>query len=559
MVAISNIGQIDTGLLTSVVVDSGITGTSGNDLFYGTPGNDEYHGGDGSDIFFVSGGNDIFDGGNGADTVNYMGRSFGGVYPHTGYGVSVNLGFGTMYSLDPNSAKHDTLSNIENVVGTRYGDVLQGDEGTNILDGQSGNDWLFGWGGTDYLYGGAGTDYLSGGDGADTLSGGLGTDVLNGNDGNDTADYSYATVGMMVSLATGTAQQISATPGDNDTLSGIENVTGGNSGDWLQGDDAANTLDGGNGNDVLTGGSGNDWLMGGNGDDTLEGGAGADYMNGGFGNDTAVYVNSNAAVTIDLVSGHGTGGTAEGDYLSLVENVAGSSYADTLTGNAVANVLTGLSGDDTLLGGGGDDILEGGQGKDVLNGGAGIDTASYQSSVAVTVSLDSGKGTAGDASGDKLTNIENLTGSYYNDKLTGDDHDNRLDGSYGDDTLKGGDGNDVLVGGNGMDTLTGGDGNDTFVFQSIYDSQSNPDHITDFHQGDDRIDLSAIDAVGGTGPDDSFTFIGNGAFSGVAGQLHYANSGGHTLISGDINGDSVADFQIVLNNTVHLNAGDFIL
>ncbi|MFT3986163.1 M10 family metallopeptidase C-terminal domain-containing protein [Aestuariivirga sp.] len=559
MVAVTKIAQVDTGVLTSVTVTaSGITGTSGNDLFYGTSGNDDIYGGDGSDTFFTSGGNDIFDGGNGADTVNYMGRGFGNIFA-PGYGVSVNLGFGTMFSLDPNSTKHDTLSNIENVVGTRYGDVLQGDEGGNILDGQGGSDYLFGWGGTDYLYGGAGRDFLYGGDGADTLSGGLGNDVLNGNDGIDTADYGYATQGMFVSLLNGNSSLISDASIDVDSLYGIENVTGSTSSDFLQGDNGANTLDGGDGNDSLSGWNGNDWLMGGNGNDFLEGGAGADYMNGGFGIDTAIYLDSGSGVSIDLNSGHGSGGYAEGDYLSLIENVQGSLYADTLTGNAIANTLSGFDGDDKLLGGGGDDVLDGGRGADMLDGGAGIDTASYASAGAVTVSLATGKGTAGDAAGDKLSNIENLTGSVASDSLTGDNKDNRLDGGYGDDLLKGGGGNDTLIGGPGSDTMTGGSGDDTFVFSSIYDSNPSPDYITDFTQGDDRIDLHAIDAMGGTGPDDAFTFIGNGAFSGVAGQLHYTTSGNSTYISGDINGDSVADFQIVLNTSVHLNAGDFIL
>jgi hypothetical protein len=57
----------------------------------------------------------------------------------------------------------------------------------------------------------------------------------------------------------------------------------------------------------------------------------------------------------------------------------------------------------------------------------------------------------------------------------------------------------------------------------------------------------------------AFTWIGSAAFSNVAGQLHMTTAAGITVVSGDINGDHVADFQIELQGNVTLTAVDFIL
>ena len=59
--------------------------------------------------------------------------------------------------------------------------------------------------------------------------------------------------------------------------------------------------------------------------------------------------------------------------------------------------------------------------------------------------------------------------------------------------------------------------------------------------------------------DQAFSFIGTAAFTGVAGQLHYWYDAGRTIVSGDVNGNGTADFNIVLAGTVILVAGDFVL
>ena len=97
--------------------------------------------------------------------------------------------------------------------------------------------------------------------------------------------------------------------------------------------------------------------------------------------------------------------------LSNIENLIGTAYGDELTG------------DD------GDNILEGGGGADILDARAGVDTASYAGAAAGVIAyIDGTVGTAGDATGDVLTNFENITGSAHNDTLTGNAGNNVIDG-----------------------------------------------------------------------------------------------------------------------------------
>jgi Ca2+-binding RTX toxin-like protein len=351
---------------------------------------------------------------------------------------------------------------------------------------------------------------------------------------------------------------------------------GGYGNDVQKGAGGNDALYGDAGNDMQYGGAGSDYLSGGSGDDFLNGGSGADYLVGGTGYDTADYSGSFAGVSVDLGTGKGYYGDAEGDLLFEIENVNGSSYADTIYGNAANNSLNGGAGNDTLKGGGGSDNLTGGMGADILMGGDGTDIARYDdSSSGVYVSLQAGQGWYGDAQGDTLYDIEGLAGSKQADTLignsvdnwiSGDDGNDYLMGLAGNDTLKGGGGHDSLVGGTGKDIMEGGDGIDSFVFQSLADSGTNAqtrDQITDFKQGQDHIDLSLIDAKSATYGNDSFNWIGTAGFTGQAGQLHetFAWNGTqwNTIVEADVNGDRVADMQIEVSGINYLNASDFFL
>jgi hypothetical protein len=68
-----------------------------------------------------------------------------------------------------------------------------------------------------------------------------------------------------------------------------------------------------------------------------------------------------------------------------------------------------------------------------------------------------------------------------------------------------------------------------------------------------------MDANTGAGGDQAFSFIGSGLYTGVAGQLRFAQGGGVTTIAGDVDGDGTSDFHIQLTGTIALVAADFIL
>ncbi len=298
----------------------------------------------------------------------------------------------------------------------------------------------------------------------------------------------------------------------------MANINGTNGNDTLTGTASADSISGSGGNDTLFGGGGNDSLFGGNNNDLLEGGSGADTLSGGSGNDTASYASSSAAVIVSLLTNTGSGGDAQGDVLSSIENLTGSAFDDSLTGNTAANILSGGDGNDALFGGDGNDSLSGGQGNDtltggtgsdVLDGGTGIDVADYStSSAAVSVNLTDGTGSGGDAAGDTLTGIENLIGSNGNDTLTGNAAANVLSGGLGNDQLFGGDGNDNLIGGAGNDSLFAGTGDDTLAGGAGAD-------VLNGGEGMDFIDYSA---------------------SGVAVSINLANN---TATGGDATGDQL--------------------
>ena len=364
-------------------------------------------------------------------------------------------GISDVYGLVGNlSIARDTL--IENFIAGSGNDKIIGNAAANRLEGRAGND---------------------------TLDGGPGADLLNGGSGTDTVSYARSDSEVVVSLASGTAYRGHAA---GDTIVDVENLEGSSYADRLLGNNAANSLWGRAGNDTLAGRAG---------DDTLDGGSGADLLNGGRGTDTVSYARSDSEVVVSLASGAAYRGHAAGDTIVDIENLEGSPYADRLLGDNAANSLWGRAGNDTLEGRAGDDTLDGGSGADLLNGGRGTDTVSYAGSDSeVVVSLASGAAYRGHAAGDTIIDIENLEGSSYADRLLGDNAANSLWGRAGNDTLSGRAGDDTLDGGPGADLLNGGRGTDTFVFHF----DDGDDTISDFTDGEDRIDLSEFDLSGFT-------------------------------------------------------------
>ncbi|MBK6741692.1 MAG: type I secretion C-terminal target domain-containing protein [Hydrogenophilales bacterium] len=537
--------EVTTAFSVTLASDGTLAGGSASDVLVGGSGNETLLGGAGNDVLIGGGGNDIINGGAGTDTVSYT---------NAAAGVTVNLG--TTTAQNTVGAGTDTITNVENLVGSNSADTLTGDAGNNVIEGGLGNDTLAGGGGVDTVsyagaggavnvsltsntttsgVGAAGNDTLSGfeniqgsdnndtltGDGAaNVIEGGLGNDTIDGAGGSDTVSYANATGAVTVDLSTQGAAGTDTTGAEGtDTLSNVENVTGSAFNDVLTGDGSANVLTGGFGNDTLNGGGGADTLNGGVGNDTLVGGAGNDALNGGTGTDTISYAAA-GAVTVNLSTNSATGdGT---DTLNSVENVIGSGAVDTITGDGVANVLSGGggndtitgglgsdtlvggAGDDTLSGGDGNDTLVGGIGNDVLTGDAGTDTVAYTDATAngLVVNL-TGQGAAGtDTSGgglgtDTLATVENVLGSAFNDTITGDGNANVLNGGAGNDTISGGGGNDTITGGTGDDTLTGNAGADTFDWNlGDQGTEAAPgiDIVTDFTQGagNDVLDLADL-------------------------------------------------------------------
>jgi Ca2+-binding RTX toxin-like protein len=299
------------------------------------------------------------------------------------------------------------------IAGTSADETLAGTSGDDVICGEGGNDTINASGGDDILFGGNGTDLLVGGPGADTMNA----------DGLDQLGYPDSDEGVTVDLGAHTASGGDAT-GDT-WVGGVESLEGSNFADTLIGDGKTNLL------------------LGLGDDDVLAGAGGGDALIGGSGTDVADYRTSPAAVSVDLTLDVVDGGDAEGDGIISIEGAIGSAF------------------DDTFLGDSGDTVFEGARGADSIDGGAGVDRAEYElSGTAVNVNLNDGTFSGGDADGDALTGIEDLSGSGLGDTLVGDNGPNVLSGLAGGDTLKGKNGDDTLIGAGGTDAFDGGGGTD---------------------------------------------------------------------------------------------------
>lgn len=186
---------------------------------------------------------------------------------------------------------NDTFVLVRIVHGTRFDDVIRGEDSFEFDDSECGCDFLYGHDGNDLLEGRAGNDYLYGGDGADRLVGGAGSDDLFPGRGrdvvgdldphtSDTVSYELDRRSVTVDLRTGTARGQG-----RDVLIGITSVIGSPLADLIHGDSDRNGLYGHRGDDVIRGHGGEDFLYGRAGNDRLYGGGGRDKAYGGTGYD----------------------------------------------------------------------------------------------------------------------------------------------------------------------------------------------------------------------------------------------------------------------------------
>lgn len=140
----------------------GVDGGAGNDQFELHTLKSAYHGGAGKDVFFSDGWQNNINGGAGVDTISYQIRHQNNVIGDEG--VTIDLAAGTAQT---GASRFETLTSIENAIGSENGDLIGGTNGKNFLVGLGGNDEIHGFGGNDIIDGGLGADFLSGGTGAD--------------------------------------------------------------------------------------------------------------------------------------------------------------------------------------------------------------------------------------------------------------------------------------------------------------------------------------------------------------------------------------------------------
>lgn len=194
---------------------------------------------------------------------------------------------------------------------------------------------------------------------------------------------------------------------------------------------------------TLSGTDSNDWI-------SLPGGATLTLfgISGGIGVDMMSFAGLNTGITTNLHTDlvRASGPTSFSLIMDSIENVTGTSFDDIFYGSDRSEEVRGLGGRDLFYGSDGEN--------DTIDGGASSDMLSYQNSnTAVSVSLFRGRGWSGDAAGDEIINVENLTGTNHDDFLWGDNADNKLVGLGGDDVITGAGGDDYILAGLGTDTI----------------------------------------------------------------------------------------------------------
>jgi Ca2+-binding RTX toxin-like protein len=556
-----------TGILTlngSSGADT-LIGSAGDDILSGKGGADVIQAGAGNDTILVNSGEvvlgDSIDGGNGFDRLA-VGDNNMSLPSMTVSGMEelfLSHGVTAVTLSTQELADFDVITDADGA-GQAFTINASAGGGTYSLAGKTitgsvtlngataGGSWQ------ETLIGGSGDDIINGNGGNDTLEGGAGADILNGANGStDWVSYAHATAGIAIDLTAASSTWTGDAQGDS--FFSIENLVLTSFSDLLIGDSIATgpttsgEVDGGAGNDRLIGLGGNDLFLGGDGNDLVQGGGGNDTL---FGDE-------------------------------IFGGIAGD------------DLLFGDAGNDSLVGQGGNDVLDGGAGADSVIGGDGFDYASYGDAASgVGIDLTTASSTwTGDAQGDTLTSIEafdlsnfadTFAGNDADDKVLGRDGNDQLFGRGGNDTLDGGAGNDILSGGFGSDVLIGEQGADVFKYASVEESSGavvngvpQVDDITDFAQGEDKIDLSAIDANAAVPGDQAFTFLENPPLSAVD-MDHMASNddpvplsdwtgvvwattdgGGHTMIFASTDADADPEMQIYLPQTVQLRASDFIL
>ena len=457
-------------LLLGGTGDDSLGGGAGDDWMWGGEGNDVLVGGEGNDTLVGGEGNDTLTGGAGEDV--FVITADTGTTTITDFNVANDTIFLGHLTNPPTLAQllaamtdlpdsnNDGTADGVTIDLSAYGGgtvILQGVTRSDLMDGSNLDAGLFDFG-HDTIEGTTDDEFFYGGVGDDTLTGGGGNDAFRfaDNHGDDTiTDFDVANDRLDLSgLTTAiTAEQLLAVmtdlpDSDNDgTADGVTidlSAYGGGT-ITLQGVTRADLMDGANLNTALFD------LPDGTADTTWTGTDHADVVSSG-----------EAGLTFTAKAGGDWVFAGEGN-----DTIEGAGGNDWLQGEEGEDSIEGGEGNDTILGGEGNDYIDGGTGNDRIYGGEGNDT------ILGGEGNDWIRGDAGD---------DSITGGIGNDAIGGNE---------GNDTIDGGAGDDFLYGGEGDDSLTGGAGTDTFVFGTSHGN----DTITDFADGTDIIDLSALDGV----------------------------------------------------------------
>jgi len=330
---------------------NGVIGGSGSDILTGMDSNSDYHiNGVSSYMEELTSGRTFsftsienLTGGGAIDTFHFYGTSSlggqinGGLgndaldYSSYGSEVSVNLMAGT-------ATGTTGVSNIENFIGSPFGNVFYGDNLDNIIIGTNANDTIYGLGGNDTLIGLGGNDTLDGGPGTDTVD-------YDYTDPGTSTYYGNTTGGVVIDLAAGIA---ASTDSGDDTLESIENAVGSQFADTILGTSGNNVIDGRGGDDILDGQGGDDtYIFGGFWED--------DLLTDVDGVDTLDFSTFNADLdfAFTLAGLNVTGGGNNLDVTGLViEHLVGgigtdtlnySGYTDPVTVNIQTSAATGIT------------------------------------------------------------------------------------------------------------------------------------------------------------------------------------------------------------------------
>ena len=433
--------------------------------------------------------------------------------------------------------------------------AVTGSAGENTILGASRGERLTGGNGDDHLEGRAGSDHLIGGMGQDRLLAGSGQDVLTGGAGADVfiwdnrVDIGFRFRDRITDFTPGEDKIDLGAIDANERLSRHQGFT-------YIGTDPFSGQAGELRYDPVTG-----WLSG-------------DVTGSGTRNFSLILDGAPALTLDDLILDAAIRGTRGHDVLQ------GGSGNDTLSASAGRDTLTGGEGADVFIWDNRvdigfrfrDRITDFTPGEDKIDLGA-IDANERLSRHQgfTYIGTDPFSGQAGELRYDPVTGwlSGDVTGSGTRNfslildgapALTLDDLilDAAIRGTRGHDVLQGGSGNDTLSASAGRDTLTGGEGADVFLWSFAADiGFALRDRITDFTPGEDKIDLSRIDADLFTAGNQSFTFIGTDPFSGRAGELRYDPVTG--WLSGDITGSGSRNFSLILDGAPEITFDDLIL